>query len=246
MLRFLRLIVGVLLLPLCVAVTVALLDTLRSIPNTGMLLSAETRALLVGYFLWICMWFLMPQPVRVYVVAHELTHALWGLLFGARVSQFRVSNRGGSVRLSNSNFLITPAPYFFPFYTILVVVLRFLLSFIFTPIPFPLFWLFLVGLTWSFHATFTLHSLMTTQQPDIHEYGKVFSYAIIYLFNLAGIGLWVVCTTTASFDTLTAALACHSVETYRNTAEVIIRYTSKLRQTVPPLLKTLFYVSKPS
>lgn len=85
MFRLLRFLIGVTLLPLCVAVTLALLDTLRSIPDSGLLLSPETTWLLTGYFLWLGMWFFMPQPVRVYVAAHELTHALWGLLFGARV-----------------------------------------------------------------------------------------------------------------------------------------------------------------
>ena len=47
---------------------------------------------------------------------------MWGLLFGARPSDVRVSASGGSVRLSKSNLLITLAPYFFPFYTFVVIV----------------------------------------------------------------------------------------------------------------------------
>jgi hypothetical protein len=239
MLRLLRLIAGVLLLPLCAAVTLALLDTLRSIPNTGVLLSAETRALLAGFFLWLGMWFFLPQPFRAYVVAHELTHALWGALFGARVSDLRVSERGGSVRLSRSNLLVTLAPYFFPLYTVLVVLLRLVAGLFLDPIPYPLLWLFFVGLTWCFHITFTLQSL-TTRQPDIQEYGRIFSYAVIYLFNLAGVGLWVVCTTTASFDTLAASLALHTRIVYQQVNQTALLYSRQAYAALLPTLKRLW------
>lgn len=211
--RFLRFLLGASLLPLCVAVTLALLDTLRGIPTTESLFSPQTAVLLSGYVLWLIMWFFLPRPVRAYVIAHELTHALWGMLFGARVSNMRISDNGGSVRLSKSNMFITLAPYFFPFYTILVVLLRLLIGCFVPNAHDPLVWLFLVGLTWGFHVTFTVQSLMV-QQPDICEYGRLFSYAIIYLFNLTGVGLWVVCTTPATFGVFIAALFSHTVTTY--------------------------------
>ncbi|HPK37945.1 MAG TPA: hypothetical protein PLH01_06655 [Kiritimatiellia bacterium] len=235
MLRFL---IGAALLPLCVAVSLALLDTVRSIPDTGVLLSPETRALLAGYFLWLGVWFFLPQPIRVYVIAHELTHAFWGLLFGARVSNLRVSSRGGSVRLTKTNLLITLAPYFFPLYTILVVLLYLLVGLFVRPMPFPLLWLFLVGLTWSFHVTFTLQSLMTSQ-PDIQEYGLVFSYTIIYLFNLAGVGIWIVCTTAATFDTFYASLLLHTSALYMAIHETVVLQTKGICNTLIPSLKKL-------
>jgi hypothetical protein len=83
------------------------------------------------------MWFFLPHPVKTYVVAHELTHALWGLLCGARVSHLRVSEGGGSVRLSKSNIVITLAPYFFPLYTILVILLRFAVGYFVHPSLIP-------------------------------------------------------------------------------------------------------------
>jgi hypothetical protein len=213
MLRLLRFLTGVALLPLCVAVTWALLDTLRGIPVSGSLLSTETVWLLTGYLLWLGMWFFLPQPIRTYVVAHELTHALWGLLFGARVRNLKVTGKGGSVLLSKSNMLITLAPYFFPLYTVLVILLHALAGLFADPVPLPFLWLFLVGLTWGFHVCFTVQSLLT-RQPDISEYGRLFSYAVIYLFNLAGVGLWVVCTTSASAGDFSSALLSHARDAY--------------------------------
>lgn len=212
--RFISFLVGLALLPLCVAVTLSLLDILRSLSaSSDTIFSPATIWLLAGYLIWLGVWFVLPPPVRTYVMAHELTHALWGLMFGARVRNLRVSDKGGSVSLSKTNLLITLAPYFFPFYTMVVIVLHWVVGLFVHPIPLPFLWLFLVGFTWGFHLCFTVQSLMT-HQPDIHEYGRLFSYTIIYLFNLAGICLWIVCTTSASLLTLAGILSARALLVY--------------------------------
>jgi hypothetical protein len=218
----------------------ALLDTLRNIPSSGSLLSPETTWLLTGYFLWLGMWFFLPRPVRAYVIAHELTHALWGLLFGARVGKLQTSASGGSVWLSKSNMFITLAPYFFPFYTVLVILVRLVFGCFVTPMPSPLLWLFLVGLTWGFHVTFTVQSLIV-KQPDILEYGRLFSYVVIYLFNLTGVGLWIVCTTSATFGGFAAAVALHTVNVYAAVHDEVCTRTHFLLSTVKPALTKMLY-----
>ena len=211
--RLLRLAAGLLLLPVCVAVTMTLLGTLRGIADNSVLLSPQTLWLCGGFFLWLAVWFLLPQPIQAYVMGHELTHALWGLLFGARVQDLSVSARGGSVRVSRSNLLITLAPYFFPFYTVAVLLLMAALGLLVNPLPYPMLWLFLVGLTWGFHVCFTVQSLMI-RQPDIQEHGRVFSWVLIYIFNLAGVGLWVVCATEAEAGAFARALAADIAASY--------------------------------
>lgn len=206
--RFFRLVAGLALIPLCVAMTLALLDLLRGL--AGGLFSPEVLWLGIGYTLWLVLWFVMPQPARAYVMAHELTHALWALLFGARIRKMKVTAKGGSVSLSKTNLLITLAPYFFPFYTVLVLLLRWLVGCFVQPVPMPYVWLFLVGLTWGFHLCFTVQSLLT-RQPDILEYGRILSYAVIYIFNLLGILLWLICTTSISLSAVVAALLVRAV-----------------------------------
>ncbi len=199
--KLLRLVLGILLLPLCTAVTWALLDLLRDLPPSPGLVSPQTCALAGGYFLWLLLDLAVLRPMRAYVWAHELTHALWGLLFGARIHAIRVHAGGGAVALSKSNIWIALAPYFFPFYTMIVIALHALLGIWFPMAPWELLWLFLVGLTWGFHFTFTVQTLLI-RQPDLVEHGRLFSLALIWLMNLAGIGLWVVCTTPATLSEL--------------------------------------------
>jgi hypothetical protein len=134
----------------------------------------------------------------------------------------RVTATGGSVRLSKTNLLITLAPYFFPLYTVLVILLRWTVERFVQPLPLPNVWLFLVGLTWGFHLCFTVQSLLT-RQPDIHEYGRLLSYAVIYLFNLLGICLWVVCTTSATLPALVAALLIRTASIYGGINHLLTR-----------------------
>ena len=200
LLRIVRFLVGLLLLPVCVAATRTLIVLVASIhPATTAFLPPPAWALIGGFVLWVVLFATLPRPVRGYVLAHELTHALWGSLMGARVSDIRVSEEKGSVTLSKTNFLITLAPYFFPLYTVILVAAYYLLLAFFDVQPYYLYWLGLVGFTWGFHLTFTVSTLMQ-HQTDIEECGTVFSYAIIYLFNVLGICLWVVIVSSATLE----------------------------------------------
>ena len=211
--RFLKFLSGILLLPLCVAVTFAIVDVLRNAHGKGSIFSLEAACLLAGFLVWVLCWVLLPQPLRVYILGHELTHALWAMLFGGRAKNLRVTANGGSVRVTKSNVLITLAPYFFPFYTILLILLHLLLGCFLDLTPYAAAWLFLVGFTWSFHFTFTLQTL-TVRQPDIQEHGRLFSYALIYLLNLLGIGVWIVCTTSVTLTYFASALVSRSTAFY--------------------------------
>lgn len=186
-----KILTGLLLLPFCAAISRTLWHIVTALSLDGASLSPSTWGLLLGFVVWLVLYFCSPRPVKAYVLAHELTHALWGRLMGARVSRLRVSARGGSVTLSKSNFLITLAPYFFPFYTLLALALYGLASLFFDLRPYEPFWLGCVGLTWGFHLTFTISTLQQ-HQPDVRVHGRLFSYAFIYLMNLLGVVAWIV------------------------------------------------------
>jgi len=218
--RVARFVAALLLLPLCAAVTRAMLDMVFISSTAASPLAPPALALAGGAAAWLAVFFFLPHPMRAYILGHELTHAVWGLAFGARVSGLSVRSSGGSVRLTRTNTLITLAPYFFPFYTMLLVAIRLALGLFLDPAPYHLLWLFLIGLSWCFHLTFTINSLLI-RQPDIAVCGRLFSYALIYLLNLAGVGLWIVCTTAASGTDFADALTRRTRAAYAGAAALV-------------------------
>lgn len=214
--RALKFLIGLMLLPFAWVVVVA---TARLIGGLRLEeIGGHPQAvwwIAGGFFVWIFFFFTLPRPTRTYVLGHELTHAVWALLMGARVSKLRVNARGGSVTVSKSNWLITLAPYFFPFYTMLALALIFGLGLFIDLTPYQLIALALIGLTYAFHVTFTL-AMLTLQQPDIQEHGRLFSYTIILLLNTLGLGCWFVAVahpTLADYAVLLRAEAIHVLAT---------------------------------
>lgn len=200
MAQFLRVLVGLALLPACWAFVRSLVHGVM-VAAGGAAFSVEAISLLAGMAAFALCWATISHPVRMYVLGHELTHALWGLLFGARPSDVRVSESGGSVKLTKSNMLITLAPYFFPFYTFVVIIAALVTFAFLRPLPFLPLWMFLIGFTWAFHLLFTLETL-TQRQPDVKLYGRIFSWAFIFLVNVALVLIWLAATTPLTFAQL--------------------------------------------
>ena len=137
----------------------------------------------LGAVLWLIAFFGLPRPIVVYVFGHELTHALWVLLMGGRISRFRVSREGGHVVTNRTNFWIALAPYFFPLYSILAIGIYGLLSLFYTVQPYGPLLYAIVGATWAFHFTFTCW-MIGKSQTDLTDHGTFFSLVLIYLLNL--------------------------------------------------------------
>lgn len=204
---------GVALLPFAWALTCALLDMIIKAAGQSGGLTVEVVALLGGMAAFTLCWMALAHPVKTYILGHELTHALWGLLFGARASRLRVGETGGSVNLTKSNMLITLAPYFFPFYTFIVVIAALVTCIFIRPLPFLPLWLFLVGFTWAFHVLFTLETL-TRRQPDISSYGRIFSWVFIYIVNVFIMIAWLAFTTSAGVSDAVEITALHTGGAY--------------------------------
>jgi hypothetical protein len=175
--------------------------------------TAESIALVGGMVAFVLCWMAVPHPVKTYVLGHELTHALWGLVFGAVPSKLRVSAAGGSVNLTKSNMLITLAPYFFPFYTFLVIVVALVTSAFIRPLPWLPLWMFTVGFTWAFHALFTLETL-AQRQPDVKLYGRIFSWVFIFLANVVLVLVFLAAVTSLSFAQLGGFLVHRVLDAY--------------------------------
>lgn len=171
---------GLALVPFCLGFTWQLATTVFTVrykPDTP-------YYFLAGGLAYLSLHFLFKKPVFTYVIGHELTHALFALLFGGSVKSIHASNRGGRVTITKSNFIITLAPYFFPLYTFLALILYWTARAAGARGPATDILIFLSGATFALHLALTFVFLQTDQN-DIREEGAIFSYPLIFLFNIA-------------------------------------------------------------
>jgi len=171
---------GLALIPFCLGFAWQLAATVFSVqykPDTPYYFLAGGVAYLTVHFLF-------KKPVFTYVIGHELTHALFALLFGGSVKAIQASDRGGRVTITKSNFIITLAPYFFPLYTFLALLLFWTARAMDARREAIVLFIFLSGATFALHLTLTAVFLQTDQN-DIREEGAIFSYPLILLFNIS-------------------------------------------------------------
>lgn len=177
--KWAKTIIAILLLPLCLGAV----RTLWSVVSTSGHAQTAWVALLGGVACWIVVFLLLPRPMWLYVVGHELTHAIWVWLFGGKVKKFKVSSKGGSVVVSKNNFLISLAPYFFPIYAVLLVFLFLAGHLVWNWSALTPWFHLLLGAAYAFHVTLTAH-VLRTRQSDITSQGYVFSTVVIFLGNV--------------------------------------------------------------
>lgn len=119
----------------------------------------------------------------LYVLGHEMTHAMFVYLCGGRISDLRFSADGGYIMTNKSNILIALAPYFVPFWSIVAVALYGFVNFFMPSTYADDVLLVLLGATWCFHIIWTIW-MIPKDQPDLKEHGTFFSLMIIILANL--------------------------------------------------------------
>jgi hypothetical protein len=129
--------------------------------------------------------------LRVYVLAHELTHLIWTLLSGGRGRLERVGKKGGAMITDRTNLMIVLSPYFYPLLTVAVVIVTPLVGWLGDFYAVGEVWQVrldgllygLVGLTLTHHYTFTIY-VLRRGQSDLRYYGKTFSLAVIWVMNV--------------------------------------------------------------
>ena len=180
MLKWCKLIVAILLLPACAGAVSAFWKVLAASGR------ADTIwvAILSGAACWVVIYLLLPKPMWIYVFGHELTHALWTWLLGGRVKKFKASSKGGHVVVTKNNFVIALAPYFFPLYAIMVVLVFAVGNWVWHLAPYAVWFHLLLGAAYAFHVTLTWH-ILKSHQTDISDQGYLFSTVIIFLGNVS-------------------------------------------------------------
>lgn len=178
MLKWAKFIIAILLLPVCIGAARTLWMVMSRCGG------ADTTLVPIagGAACWIVTYLLLPKPMWIYVLGHELTHALWVWLFGGSVKKFKITSGGGHVIVDKTNFLIALSPYFFPLYAVLVIAVFAVGHLIWGWKDFFVWFHLLIGAAYAFHITLTAH-VLKTQQSDITSQGYLFSAAVIFLGN---------------------------------------------------------------
>lgn len=221
--RFALLLLGLAMAPANCALALAAYDLAPAIlVRTPPFVAPEPLSLIAGYALSTILFLVFPPWVRMYVLGHELTHAIWGLLTGSKVGRIKVGSNGGYVQLSDPGVFTTLAPYFVPFYMAVVLLLRLIIGFFADMSPYALHWLFLVGMAYGFHVLYTVRSLME-RQPDIREFGRFISYAIILMVNLVVFGYGIVSVTPATAGEYHQAVVRRTTQCYSLVANAASR-----------------------
>ncbi len=183
--RWVKFLVGLFLLPLAGLLTQTFFTAFaRTTIRDQFWITEEFWFFALGAVLFLVAFFGLPRPLWLYVFGHELTHAIWVILMGGRVHKFHVASEGGHILADRTNTWIALAPYFFPIYSVIAVVLYGLCGFFVDVGPYRQLLYAVIGVTWTFHLAFTCW-MITKGQPDLHYGGTFFSIMIIYLINLA-------------------------------------------------------------
>jgi hypothetical protein len=186
--RFIRWIIAIALLPLCGITSLTLASQFSTVTiDQKFWASSEFWFFSIGAIMMVG-WFITGLFhnffLYFYVLGHEITHAVFVYLHLGWVSEFKVTTKGGYVTTNKSNFIISLAPYFVPFWSSILLILYPICELCFTmPSYSEKILFYLVGFSWSFHLLWTLW-MIPRDQPDLKENGTFFSVIIIYLANV--------------------------------------------------------------
>lgn len=187
--RFLRWLFAALLLPLCWVTTWTFLSRFsHATVDQGFWQTSEFWYFAVGGLVmtgWFATGVLHRWFLLMYVLGHELTHAIFVFLFRGRVTDFHVSAEGGYITTNKSNLLIALSPYFVPFWSLVIALVYVIarLSVADPPRGLDLALYGSLGFTWTFHMAWTLW-MLPRDQPDLRENGTLLSLVVIYLANI--------------------------------------------------------------
>jgi len=195
---WLNAVIGLMLLPVVWVTTMTFFTLLsRSARLIDVWSTPQVTLFGWGLIVWLAAFWAGLRPRYLYVLGHELTHALFILLCGGKIHDFRVTADGGHVITDKNNLLISLSPYFVPFWSLAALTVYGVAGAAFDLEAVQHLrlgeWRFslgldaalacLLGYTWGVHLTFTLW-MVTRDQPDLQQNGTFFSLVFIYFTNL--------------------------------------------------------------
>lgn len=166
---------------------------IRTILYTGFDFGKEANVFLaVGLIIGLLFFALIPQCrfLNLYVFGHELTHWIVAKLMFKEtggLGSIKISSKGGCVMVYEPNFVITLAPYFVPFYTLIMALISWMVNLfaadLIPQLNLALICYFLLGISYAYHIVMTFIAI-SIGQKDLRDAGAMFSLAFIVFCNL--------------------------------------------------------------
>ncbi len=219
--------VGVLLLPIIPPTIMEIWKHSHELDEHTFWIKNPLSLCLGGLVLWVVFTSLFHLPSRVYVFAHELTHALFVKICGGKVKKISVKQNSGYVLSDRNNFLIVLAPYLFPFYAVFLGLSAGITNLF---IPLSQFQVLLwggIGVCLGYHWTMTL-KMLTTHQSDFTSQGYFFSVVFILTMNLLFLLLiFLFLSTPRSFSSQMVAFVGSVAHSYRTFFTMLTQWICK-------------------
>lgn len=154
-----------------------LFETVQKVFNQPNLFLSFFTGGVVFSILWI--FFFSKKGYFWSTLEHELTHAIFALIFFKRVHSISASRKkGGLIKIDGGNAIIALSPYFFPLACTPILLLKGVF-----PNQYQIFLNFLMGFTYFFHLL-NLFKELHFDQPDIISAGYLFSFVFIIFMNI--------------------------------------------------------------
>jgi len=142
----------------------------------------------MGMLAYMVSWVLIFRKISgkwFFVIEHEFTHTLFALLTFHRINAFVATSKGGGFinfsGVANGNWLILIAPYFFPTFSMIIILLIYFSEVQHYPIL-----MILLGYTFLYHIHSTIEET-SHKQSDLQRVGLWFSWSFLPAANLLAI-----------------------------------------------------------
>ncbi|NLI10739.1 MAG: hypothetical protein GX447_08315 [Elusimicrobia bacterium] len=123
---------------------------------------------------------------KPYILAHELSHAMAGIILGNKIKKIKIKSDSGYVSFgAKPDFITSLAPYIFPFYCALFALIFFAISLFADIKHWRNIFLAAQGFFICFHAANTISVMTSDLQSDFKKTKSVFlSYMAVFFLNL--------------------------------------------------------------
>ena len=180
--NFLKFLIGVLLLPFVFFFIYNFIPVVLEIIKNF----SFTFPFIIGFILYCLLHKYVYNFSRVYVFAHEISHALAAWSCGYKVSDIKVKEESGQTKVSDINTYVLLAPYCLPLYVVVCIFVFYITSLFWKDIfLYDKIFLGLIGFFMALHLVHTYKALTETEQSDVKlAGGGMFSFVLIALVNL--------------------------------------------------------------